>query len=553
MSPVSITAPSITAPRKISFLFLYPGPLTKATQDLLQWLEDCGLKGHIGSHEIAGEKLEEEVLAAVANAFHALVLYGPNAAADDKALGELLRLADKRKDGFKVWPVLMDGAPLPETRRPGTKNFKARALSLRSNELSSTVPAFLRSLIPNWTRAHFLSYYWLIDEYLDAGRDQEALGIARDLFSRSVGASVEAYEEAPFDVPLSRVLLARSLHRTGEMDESLQLLHAAHRQILNVMERSPGEPAASHSGAFLELAESVMDMKMAREATKLYVDAVRAAEEEGALRHLAIAKGQLAQIRVAQGRPAEAVALCEDVAGIFRQLGDQPSLRRAWGQLGTIHRDSDNPDAAAHAFREAYNVEADAEICNTLAKLSAKQENYADAAKFALEAASLSAVEAEQNSARLDAVAFLAKAGDIEEARRLFSSIESGRSEQPWRVADARFKLESASGNAGVATEARQQAIALFAEHRRKGGDNPYPSGQVTNYIVFAVAGGSGEMAKQQIEKTLENPKTTERSKAYLTALIQVVEGARDPKLADHPDMTFDEAAEVLVLMDALT
>jgi tetratricopeptide (TPR) repeat protein len=549
------------APRKVSFLLLYPGPLASFTNDLIQQLEYCGLKGHVAACELAGASLLKETREAIDRAFHALLLFGPAAAPTEKQLGDAIEIQRRRKDGFHLFPVLVDNAELPSMRRPGAKEFKDRTLRLSSGSLLSSLPSFLDGLIPSWTRANYFARYWLLEELIQSRDFAAATRVARELHEKSRANGREAYDQAMIDVPMSKVLLARALRGSGEIEESLALLRAARDEMLAVLERTSSRAEPSAAVALIEIADVMLDIKMIAEAAVVFEDAAGAATAEGDPLHAAIAKGQLAQIRVAEKRYEDAVSLCGQVRDIFAAMNDRNMLARAWRQLGHVHQQASQWSEAEGAYREALQLDPDPELCTTIAGLCAKQERLRDAAAYSRQAAQLHAGRketAQEMDSRLAASRYLAKLGAAEEARAEIEAIEQyqatlGDAAQPWKALDARRQLELALGNSAAAAEAKQKALDTFLAFRRKRGENDMPSGEISNFVVFAVAGGATEMAAKQLEQFHQDPNLPANAKAYVAAIREVVAGSRDRSLADHPDLTYDEAAEVHVLIDALS
>jgi tetratricopeptide (TPR) repeat protein len=549
------------APSKVSFLILYPSALAAFTRDLIQQLEYCGLKGHVAGCELAGASLLKETRETIGRAFHALLLFAPAAAPTQKQLGDAIEIQRRRKDGFHLFPVLVDGAELPAMRRPGSKEFKDRTLRLSSGALSSSLPTFLDGLIPSWTRANYFARYWLFEEMIQRRDFAAAARVARELHEKARASGREAYDQAMIDVPMSELLLARALRGSGEREESLALLRAARDGLLAVLERTSSRAEPSAAVALIEIADVMLDIKMVAEAAFVFEEAAEAALEEGDPLHAAIAKGQLAQIRVAEKRYDDAVTLCGQVRDSFAAMNDRDMLARAWRQLGQVHQQASRWSEAEDAFREALVLDPEPDLCTAIAGLCAKQERLRDAAAYLRQAAQIHASRDDrvrEIDSRLAASRYLAEIGAVDEARSEIEAIEQvqaalGGAAQPWKALDARRRLELALGNLEAAAEARRQAFDSFLAFRRKRGENDMPSGEISNFVIFAVAGGSMEMAARQLEQFCQKPDLPANAKAYVAAIREVVAGSRDRSLAGHPDLTYDEAAEIHVLIDALS
>jgi hypothetical protein len=115
------------------------------------------------------------------------------------------------------------------------------------------------------------------------------------------------------------------------------------------------------------------------------------------------------------------------------------------------------------------------------------------------------------------------------ECKRAFGHVA-----EPWKTWTIRYRLEEAAGDAEAAAQARRQAIAAYRAYRRDGGEPKHYGGQLCDQAAQAIA---------QLAAEPDNP-------AYLQALIPklqaILEGARDPALADN------DAAELALLLERL-
>ena len=55
-----------------------------------------------------------------------------------------------------------------------------------------------------------------------------------------------------------------------------------------------------------------------------------------------------------------------------------------------------------------------------------------------------------------------------------------------------------------------------------------------------------------QLGVVQQAPDLPDYAKPIFTALIAILSGSRDPSLADNPDLYYDDAAEVLLLLEQL-
>ncbi|MCS7024503.1 MAG: hypothetical protein NZV14_06860 [Bryobacteraceae bacterium] len=545
---------------RTSFLLLYPPALSPLAENLLRQLSYCGLRQEVAGYALEGASLRAGARQALESASHALLLFAPNAAPSPAQLRQAFELESQRRDALRLFPVLVDGAQVPALRRAGALEFRTRALRLASQNLLAGLPALVDRLIPGWTRAHFFSRYWLLDQLFEARQLRQAVELARSLCDRACAAGSFAYDQAMVDIPMARILLARALFKTGERQEPEQLLRLARNELLGVLGRQGQNEAPPRQILWLEIADAMLDMKMTAEARWVLEEAAEAALSEHDPLHAAIAQGQLAQIFLSEKQFAQALGLCEQVRDAFTALNHPRLLARAWRQLGQIHREASQLAAAEQAFLEASRLDPDPELLATLAELCAQQKRLREAAVYAQQQAGLFQMRGDRAAeceARLTASRYFARAGAVAQARAELAAAEDAQSAlqpvaEPWKLLDARRELELSLGNFEAADQAKRQAMETFLAFRRTRGENDFPSGQIANFVVLALAAGSTTLASKQLEEWRRNPDLPAHAKIYLEVIGQVLAGSRDRTLAHHPDLTFDEAAEIHVLMDAL-
>lgn len=140
-----------------------------------------------------------------------------------------------------------------------------------------------------------------------------------------------------------------------------------------------------------------------------------------------------------------------------------------------------------------------------------------------------------------------------QEIRRAIECIaQLGYAVQPWSVWAVLAGIETDSKNPFAAAQAKQKAIECYLAYRRDGGENHSGSGR----LVFAMTkqlAASGPAATfsflQQVAATLNLPKPV---RTFIQALQAILNGSRDRALANAPDLHYTEAAEILLLIEAL-
>jgi hypothetical protein len=147
-----------------------------------------------------------------------------------------------------------------------------------------------------------------------------------------------------------------------------------------------------------------------------------------------------------------------------------------------------------------------------------------------------------------------------------------GFNAEPWKTWNILNDLETAEGNLAAAAEARARAVASYAAARRFGWQRTEGVvARVTDHVraVSAVrdssllAGAlSHEVRTQSLQKSRElldqvialarDPGSGPFGSALATALLAILDGSRDPALADDPALYYADAVELGLLLENL-
>jgi tetratricopeptide (TPR) repeat protein len=150
----------------------------------------------------------------------------------------------------------------------------------------------------------------------------------------------------------------------------------------------------------------------------------------------------------------------------------------------------------------------------------------------------------------------LSKLQRLDEARQAIRrAIECkapfGHAAWPWTSWYILAGIETADGNSAAAADARHQALAAFLAYRRDGGENQTGSGRLALAIRQALASGDQAEAASLLQQLAADPQAASML-PFLTALQAIAAGSRDLALAEDPGLDYQEAAEVLLLIEAL-
>jgi tetratricopeptide (TPR) repeat protein len=407
-----------------------------------------------------------------------------------------------------------------------------------------------------------------IEQQLATGQLREALAVAQQLLQQAQAAGEEAYAGADYDLAGAFFLLGRVLKRGGAAQQALQLLQEAGRRFEAIANKRPSVGAEGMASTCLtEQADCLLDLGRYDAAAAAYEEAIRRAEQQGDLRGVAVRKGQLGTVHRQQQRYAEALEAYQQARDTFSRLNEPGSVAVAWHRIGIVHQDAVQPEAAEEAYNQSLSIQVrlgnQAGQASTLAQLGYLYDGVLqrpeEAVAFCRRAAEIYREIgdlAKEGLAQNNLAATLRKLQRLEEARQAIRrAIECkapfGHAALPWTSWAILADIETADDNSSATADARHQAIGAFLAYRRDGGENQTGSGRLALAVRQALASGDQAEAASLLQQLAAVP-DFENQLSFLTALQAITTGSRDRSLAEEPGLSYDQAAEVLLLIEAL-
>lgn len=302
-------------------------------------------------------------------------------------------------------------------------------------------------------------------------------------------------------------------------------------------------------------------------AAAAYEEAIRKDEQRGDLRSVAVGKGQLGAVRLEQQRYAEALEAYQQARDTFSRLNEPGSVAIAWHQIGRVHQEDGQPVLAEEAYNQSLAIEVrlgnQAGQARTLGQLGTL---YGEVLQRPEEAVAFYRRAAEIYGAIGDTLSegrqwnnladTFRKLQRLEEARQAIRrAIECaapfGHVALPWTSWAILADIETADDNSAAAANARHQAHGAFLAYRRDGGENQTGSGRLALAVRQALASGDSAEATSLLQQLAADPDFANQL-PFLTALQAITAGSRDRSLAEDPGLNYEEAAEVLLLIEAL-
>ena len=406
-----------------------------------------------------------------------------------------------------------------------------------------------------------------IERLLDEGQPAEAVGPARALLALAGRTGGEEPRERTQALATASWFLGRALAESGEAQEALAPLDEARRRFAELT-ADGHETAAQMAAACLTLAgDCLRDLGRLADATGAYREAIGlSADERGG----AAARAQLAIVLILEERYDQALAELAAARDTFEALGEASGLMAAWYNTGMAHRRAGDLAAAERAFREALAIErelgdrrGEAETLTELGVIAHARGRLDAAAGLAGDAAAIAAGLGEGDGllearARGNAATVLLELGRLDAARREVGrtiDLEAAAGEEAserWTAWGLLADVERAAGDAAAATAARERALALYLGYRRAGGESQAPGRELLRAAVDALVDEAEEETLPRLVALREQPDLPPRLRPLLEALSAILGGDHDPALAAHPDLSYMDAAELALLLEAL-
>jgi tetratricopeptide (TPR) repeat protein len=408
-----------------------------------------------------------------------------------------------------------------------------------------------------WGHAQFLAESGALDRLLDEGRYQDAVRQARGILQKARATPATAYAHAAYDLAVAHWQLGRVTWLAGGAEEALPFFAEARDRFRTLGETGMETAALTHIG------DCMRDLGRLDEAAGAYEEAIQERERSGDLRHVAVGKIQLATARTLQRNYSEALRLYDEARRTFLELGDSAHVAVAWHQIGRALQESREYQRAEKAYQESLkfdiktgNRSGEATTLSSLGRLYSEMERPEEAALFFRQAVDLSVTlgdSRKEGLRRSNLADQLLRLKRYPEARNeLLRAIECkrpfGHVAEPWKTFHILYKLEQTVGDEPAAEKARKLAIQAYLAYRRDGGENQTSYGK-----LFALLASDPEQAAAKLARLAQEQELPKYLVPLIPKLQAVLAGSRDPALADDPALDYDDAAELLLLIEKLS
>ncbi|MCK6557905.1 tetratricopeptide repeat protein [candidate division KSB1 bacterium] len=419
----------------------------------------------------------------------------------------------------------------------------------------------------DWSHARFEAERARIERLLESGDVQAAYTAAQQLVQNCLNAGEQAYAGAGYDIAVAHFLLGRVLVTGGAAEAALSPLAEAQKRFQQLADAGNTDAARMASAAITESGDCLRNLGRLEEAAAAYEKALELDKKRGDLRDIAAGKFQLGTVRMLQKKYAEALKIYAEARDIFENLGEPGSVATAWHQIGMVHKEAGQYDRAEQAYRQSLAIKVarknragEAGSVNELGNLYGDMGRLEEAVIFYRQAADIYAAlpdNANEGRARYNIANTLIKLRRYDEARsELLRAIECdkpyGHAAEPWKTFMVLHNLEQATGNPQAAASARQQAIAKYLAYRRAGGGEHERSAQICGAVAQAIGAGQAVAIQQALAQIAGARETSASDRLFISKLQAILSGDRNPALASDPNLYYQAAAELQLLLEKL-
>jgi len=418
-----------------------------------------------------------------------------------------------------------------------------------------------------WNHARFQAQSSRIEQQLASRHLHEALIGAEDLLQRARSAGGQAYPVADYDLAGACWLLGRVLETVGAAELALVLLEEARCGFEAIAQQQANQAAEGMvSVCYADRGNCLLSLCRLEEAIAAYEKAIHHAEQRGDERSVAVGHGQLGIVRLYQRRHPEALEAYQQARERFTRLHEPGSVAISWHQTGTAYQQDGQAEMAEDAYRQslAIKVRLDdvAGQASTLGQLGILYDDALgrteEAVSFLRQAAERyaeigdQAGEGRQWNNLAVSLKKLRRYGEARQAvhQAIACKAPFGHVSEPWKTWDILADIETDVGNPCATAEARAKALKCFLAYRLVGGENHSGSGRLAHDVTLSLMADDNHAVF--LLQQLDDAPEAARLRPFIHALQAIAAGSRDRRLADAADLTYDMAAEILLLIETL-
>lgn len=420
----------------------------------------------------------------------------------------------------------------------------------------------------DWSNVRFLSASSNIDRLLERGDLPAAHAAAQQLLEKCLAVGETAFPEAAYDLAWAYSKLGRALKVGGAAEAAMALLAEGQRRFQKLSDEGSTSAERMASVAVAEIGDCLLGLGRLDGAADAYKEAIRRSRNMNDLRQAAAVKFQLGTVRLLQKSLEEALEIYAEARDAFNSLGEPLQVAKIWHQIGRVHESANQFEPAEQAYRQSLalkvkenDLAGQAATLNQLGNLYDAIGRLEEAATFYRQAAEVSVRLrdlANEGRRRSNLAGTLIKLHRYDEARQeVQRAIEClrpyGHAAEPWKAWSILEGLERATGHAEAAQAARQQAIETYLAYRRAGSVSHSPAAQLYSMVAQAIRENAEDEARQFLDQLDASPDVLPTFKILIASLQSILSGDRNPALATDPELDYNDAVELQLLIESLS
>jgi tetratricopeptide (TPR) repeat protein len=418
-----------------------------------------------------------------------------------------------------------------------------------------------------WSYGRYVSDSAHIDRLLDRGELPAAQAAAQQLLTKAVAGGETAFPEAAYAIALTYARLGRVLRRRGAAEAALVPLTEAQRRFQRLSELGDKTAERMFAVTFTEIGDCLLSLGRLDSAAAAYQEQIERSPQVDDFRGAAVAKFQLAHVRLLQKRYQAALESYAEARDTFQSLGEPLQVATAWHQIGMLHRHAGQFESSERAYREALAISVrendlpgQADTLGELGNLYSRMGRDEEAATFHRQAATISTQLGDlsgEGRSRLNLAIVSLRLRRYDEARRELQRVVEcnepyGHAAEPWKTWSTIEDLERTVGRDEDAHAARSRAVDAYLAYRRAGGESQNNQAQLFALVAQAVQQNTQEQATRQLDGFLK-PDSPPWFTVLVRTLQAILAGSRDPALAAPAELDSVNAAELLLLLETLS
>jgi len=418
------------------------------------------------------------------------------------------------------------------------------------------------STTSEWDHMSFFNMYRDLEYLMSLGKFEEMIIGARNLLQQCQRVELSSYPEAKYDLGMSYLLMGKALARFAPSEECLSFLSLAK----DIFEDIGGEARRMLIVTLSEYSFSLLNIGRFNEAKRILIDTIDLSEEIQNHRQSAYDKKQLATALLHTDEHEKALGLFHESLKVFERLDEPCETANIYHRLGMVYRVLKQYQAAENYFRKALPLlnkfqmhEDEAGTLCELGTLYMFWGKVEQSINFYRKSIDLD-VEIKKplaESLTRDNLAMLLINNEeysqarIELNKAIICKTDFGSASKPWVTWSLLSQLDRIEADTTGANITRQKALDTFLLFRKEGGENNTPTGNLALSVGSALQQGGAAEAEQVIGQLLEQDGWKE-AKKFLHALLAIVVGGRSLTLAEDEDLHYEDAAELVLLLESL-